>query len=120
MRRRLYLAAIAAAIVMALLLPGSSTNALAQGLPPHVFARTYHAMGTDVVLTAFTTDDARADEAFAAGMDEIRRIERLMTDWEWPGHPPSDVLRVNAAAGRQSVHVADETFEEIAKSLDMS
>ena len=43
-----------------------------------------------------------------------------MTDWEWPGQPPSDVLRVNAAAGREAVRVSDETVEVIAKSLDMS
>jgi thiamine biosynthesis lipoprotein len=94
--------------------------AAAQALDAHVLARTYHAMGTDVVLTAYTAADAQAESAFAAGFDEIRRIERLMTDWEWPGQPPSDVLRVNAAAGREAVKVSDESFEVIVQSLDMS
>ena len=92
----------------------------AQALTPHVFARTYHAMGTDVVLTAYTPNDKSAEEAFAAAFNEVRRIERLMTDWEWPGQPPSDVLRINAEAGGKAVAVSDETIEVILKSLEMS
>lgn len=92
----------------------------AQTLTPHVFARTYQAMGTDVVLTAYTADDARTEVSFRAAMDEVRRLERLMTDWERPGQPPSDVLRVNAAAGRQAVRVSEETWEVIVKGLEMS
>jgi thiamine biosynthesis lipoprotein len=95
-------------------------SSFGQALSFHVFARTYHAMGTDVVLTAYTGDDARAEQGFTIALDEIRRIERLMTDWEWPGQPPSDVLRVNAAAGREAVKVSDETFDVITESLDMS
>ncbi len=107
-------------IVFALLLAIAGSPARAQALVSHVFARTYHAMGTDVVLTAYTLNDALAETAFVAAFDELRRIERLMTDWEWPGQPPSDVLRVNAAAGRDAVKVADETFEVIAKAQEMS
>lgn len=105
---------------MVLLSPAAVSVTRAQALEPHVFARSYHAMGTDVVLTAYTADDSHTDQAFAAALEEIRRIERLMTDWEWPGQPPSDVLRVNAAAGREAVRVSAETVEVIAKSLDMS
>jgi thiamine biosynthesis lipoprotein len=108
------------AIVWAVLSAVVPADASAQALVPHVLARTYHAMGTDVVLTAYTASDKSAEEAFGAAFDEIRRIERLMTDWEWPGQPPSDVLRVNAGAGGQPVKVSDETLEVIAKSLEMS
>ena len=54
------------------------------------------------------------------GYDEIRRIEILMTDWERPGEPESDVVRINKAAGKQAVQVSAETFEVIEKSLEMS
>ena len=91
-----------------------------QALAPHVFGRTYQAMGTDVTLTAFTTDEAAAETAFGAALDEIRRIERLMTDWERPGEPSSDVVRVNAAAGREAVTVSDETLAVVELSLEMS
>jgi thiamine biosynthesis lipoprotein len=119
------LPATVSAVVIAILAfaasPGACVGrAAAQALQAQVFARTYHAMGTDVVLTAYTADNARAAEAFASAFNEIQRLERLMTDWEWPGQPPSDVLRVNAAAGREAVKVSEETFDVIVKSLDMS
>ena len=43
-----------------------------------------------------------------------------MTDWERPGEPESDVVRINKAAGRQAVRVSAETFEVIQKALEMS
>jgi FAD:protein FMN transferase len=101
-------------------IPWRVSPANAQALERHVFARSYAAMGTDVTLTAYTADDKDAERAFGAAVDEIRRIERLMTDWEHPGQPPSDILRVNAAAGKEAVGVAGETLAVIEKALDMS
>ena len=77
-------------------------------------------MGTEIMLSAWTTDEPKAERAFAAGYDEIRRIEILMTDWERPGEPESDVVRINKAAGKEAVRVSAETFEVIEKSLEMS
>jgi FAD:protein FMN transferase len=85
-----------------------------------VVARKYGAMGTEIVMSAWTADETKADRAFAAGYDEIRRIEILMTDWERKGEPESDVVRINKAAGKEAVRVSAETFEVIEKSLDMS
>jgi thiamine biosynthesis lipoprotein len=87
---------------------------------PRVVARKYGAMGTEITLSAWTADEAAAARAFDAGYDEIRRIEVLMTDWERPGEPESDVVRINKAAGKQAVPVSAETMEVIQKSLDMS
>ena len=100
--------------------PWRSVPAGAQALERHVFARSYSAMGTDITLTAFTADDRQAEGAFHAALEEIRRIEQLMTDWEHPGQPPSDILRVNAAAGKQPVTVQDETLAVVEKALEMS
>jgi thiamine biosynthesis lipoprotein len=77
-------------------------------------------MGTEAVFTAWTPEPERAEEAFAAAYAEIRRIEDLMTDWEHPGQPPSDVVKINAAAGKSAVEVSTETLEVIQASLDMS
>ena len=103
---------------------------LAQALPPlahpavpagpHAIARTYAVMGTEARFTAWTDDEPRAERAFAAAHDEIHRIELLMTDWERPGQPESDVVRINKAAGKAAVKVSDETLEVIQKSLEMS
>lgn len=89
--------------------------------PPRVHHRMYKAMGTEAVFTAWTADIDQADQAFAAAYAEIRRLEDLMTDWERPGQPPSDVVRINAAAGKPApVTVSDETLQVIQASLDMS
>ena len=64
---------------------------------PRVHHREYQVMGTEAVFTAWTADIDKADQAFAAAYTEIRRIEDLMTDWERPGQPPSDVVRITAA-----------------------
>jgi thiamine biosynthesis lipoprotein len=87
---------------------------------PRVVSRTYAAMGTEVTYSAFTADDPRAARAFAAAYDEIRRVELLMTDWERPGQPESDVVRINKAAGKQAVEVSAETIDVIQQSLEMS
>ena len=85
-----------------------------------VHARTVQAMGTDATFSAWTDDGPRAERAFAVATDEIRRIEYLMTDWERPGQDPSDVVRINKAAGKRAIKVSDETLAVIEKSLDMS
>lgn len=87
---------------------------------PRVYARTMQVMGTDATFSAWTEDPDAADRAFDAAFDEIRRIDRLMTDWERPGQEPSDVVRINKAAGKKAVKVAPETLTVIEKSLEMS
>jgi len=72
------------------------------------------------VFTVWTDDADRAEQAFTAAFAEIRRIEELMTDWERPGQPPSDIVRINHAAGKDAVEVSDETINVIQASLDMS
>ncbi len=83
-------------------------------------ARAFQVMGTEAVFTVWTDDPDKAEQAFTAAYAEIRRIEELMTDWEHPGQPPSDVVRINAAAGKAAVPVSDETLQVIDASLDMS
>jgi len=100
--------------------PSAPADARASAPAARVFGRKYGAMGTEITLSAWTANEPAAEHAFAAGYDEIRRIEILMTDWERPGEPESDVVRINKAAGKEAVHVSAETFEVIEKSLEMS
>lgn len=74
------------------------------------------AMGTSVVLQAFSTPElgasavrARLEKAHA----EILRLESLMTTWR----EDSEISRLNAAAGEESVEVSKETFEVLEKSV---
>jgi thiamine biosynthesis lipoprotein len=78
-----------------------------------------HAMGTHVALAAYTTpalDEAAIRKAFAASVDEIRRIETLMTTWR----PDSELSRVNAAAGKGPVEVSPETYAIVKESVHAS
>lgn len=101
--------------------PGAPLQPTPRLDPPGVVSRRYQVMGTELVLTAYVTDTVQAASAFAAAHAEVARIEALMTDWPRDGVPPSDILRVNAAAGSaEPVPVSAETFEVIAKAEDMS
>jgi len=100
--------------------PPPPSPAAAPPAGPRVHARTVQVMGTDATFSAWTDDPDRADRAFEAAYDEIRRIEILMTDWERPGQEPSDVVRINKAAGKRAVKVSEETLAVIEKSVEMS
>jgi len=109
---------VAHALLFALMAQAATPVQPAAG--PHAVSRKYGAMGTEITLTAWTADEHAAERAFAAGYDEIHRIEVLMTDWERPGQPESDVVRINRAAGKDAVRVSAESLEVIEKSLEMS
>jgi FAD:protein FMN transferase len=88
-------------------------------VPVRVVDSDQHAMGTHVALTAFTTpeiDEAKVRKAFASAVDEIRRIETLMTTWR----PDSELSKVNAAAGVGPIAVGPETYDIVAASLHTS
>src|SRR6267142_6102872 len=87
---------------------------------PVPVAESFAVMGTEATLTIWTSDAPRAKRAFADARAELDRLERLMTDWERPGWAPSDVVRINQAAGKRAVKVDTETLEVIEKALDMS
>ena len=103
---------------------GALVAQVAPAAPPaaasRVVARTFPAMGTEVTFSAYTSDADEAEHAFAAAYDEIRRVEKLMTDWERPGEPESDVVRINKAAGKKPVKVSAETIEVIEVARDVA
>jgi thiamine biosynthesis lipoprotein len=76
------------------------------------------AMGTHIAFAAYTTpaiDAAQAREAFSAAVEEIKRVESLMTTWR-----DSEVSRINAAAGKTAVKVGEETFTVIKEAVRTS
>ncbi|MGV7229532.1 MAG: FAD:protein FMN transferase, partial [Nitrospirales bacterium] len=78
--------------------------------------RSQYLMGTLVFVTAVAMDEETAKNSVAAGLDEIRRIERLMSTWI----PTSELSRVNAAAGKHPVQVGRENMEVLKTSLRMA
>jgi thiamine biosynthesis lipoprotein len=96
---------IAALTVCGFVLCGSSHASVVER---HLVRRGFEAMGTAVSFAVLTDDDEGAERAIAAGFDEIKRIENLMTTWR-----DSEVSRINANAGIAPVKVGPETLEVI-------
>ncbi len=67
-------------------------------------------MGTEIRVSAWTADDARAETATAAVFREFDRLDAMMTVWR----DTSDIARLNAAAGDHPVQVSEETREVLA------
>jgi FAD:protein FMN transferase len=74
------------------------------------------AMGSELRLTAWTSDEPRAMAAFAAVFSEFNRLDALMSVWK----PLSDVVRLNAAAGQHPVPVSPEVLKALQAAHDVS
>ena len=64
-------------------------------------------MGTELTVSVWTADDARAGVAIVAVFNEFDRLDNLMSVWK----SGSDIARLNAAAGERSVPIGLETGE---------
>ena len=83
---------------------------------PHLVKRSQMLMGTVVFVTAVAGDELTAQKAAKAGLDEIRRLEDLMSTWI----PTSELSQVNAAAGKHPVPVSHENMEVLKASIRMA
>ena len=92
--------------------PGTAT--------PHADAalvqRSQVSMGTAIQLSAWTTDEAAAVAAFDRVFLEFDRLDALMSVWK----EGSDILRINAAAGKSAVAVSPEVREALHASQEVS
>jgi FAD:protein FMN transferase len=102
--------------------PASAASAappMTEAFAPTRISLEERAMGTHVLLAAFTTKEMGGDKirpVLDKALAEIRRLEGLMTTWR----PESELSQVNAAAGKKPGKVSPETLEVIQKSLWMS
>src|SRR5262245_38090278 len=83
---------------------------------PQVVERARAAMGSELRLTAYTTDPAGAGAAFDAVFSEFDRLDGLMSVWR----EGSDILRVNAAAGERPIVVSPEVREVLHAARQIS
>jgi thiamine biosynthesis lipoprotein len=80
------------------------------------YRRSDRLMGNAFALSAVSDDCETAEAALQAAVDEIARIEKLLTTFS----DTSETARINAAAGRKPVVVAAEVFNLIERSLRIS
>lgn len=78
--------------------------------------RSHHAMGTLIVITAWTVDEAAAEKAFEQAFDELDRLEAVLTVWR----KDSDVSRINAEAGKKAVKVSEDTVACVKRALELA
>lgn len=73
-------------------------------------------MGNNFELSVIGDDEAWAMDCIETGVDEIRRIERLLTTY----HEDSETSLINRNAGVSPVRVSAETFDLIERSIRIS
>jgi len=83
---------------------------------PRLFEGQRSCMGTLCNIKVYFGDENQAQKAIAAALDEMARLEGLMTTWR----DDSEVSKINAAAGISAVVVSPETFEVIKQSQHIS
>lgn len=91
-------------------------HAETSGPAPRLLTRAHLSMGTEVRVTAWTSNEAAAHAAMDKVFAEFDRLDALLSVWK----PGSDVLRINAAAGRAPVPVSAETREVLQRAREMS
>lgn len=85
-------------------------------LPAEVIEGQRTCMGTLCTIKVYTDDEAKTRTAIESALDEMARLEALMTTWR----EDSEVSRINAAAGLNAVAVSPETFHVIKESQRIS
>lgn len=73
-------------------------------------------MGSRFEITAVSSDQDKAQKAIQAGIQEIQRIEKLISSWD----ANSQTSAIIASAGIQPVQVDQELFNLIRRSLKIS
>ena len=81
-----------------------------------IFKRAMKLMGNHFEMSVVAEDERWAEERIAAGVGEIRRIERLLTTFS----EDSETALINANAGIGPVKVSQETFGLIERSIRIS
>jgi thiamine biosynthesis lipoprotein len=82
----------------------------------HVYHKSLKLMGNRFQLSAVSESEAWAQEAIAAGIEEIQRIEKLLTTFS----EDSETAFINRHAGIKPVVVSRETFDLIQRSIRIS
>jgi len=84
--------------------------------PARIVERSRVSMGSEVHITAWTSDEAGALAAFDAAFDEFDRLDALMSVWK----PGSEVERINNAAGVEPVPVGRELLDVLSMARQAS
>jgi thiamine biosynthesis lipoprotein len=95
-----------------------SALALSVALPAHAewYSREEAIMGTRIAVELWSEDAALGERAMTAVIDEMRRVDRLMSTYK----PESQLSQVNAHAYERPVEVHPDIIDVVEKSLQYS
>jgi thiamine biosynthesis lipoprotein len=91
-------------------------DTITTGAEPVLVERSHVSMGSSVSVSAWTTDAAAAETAFAKVFAEFDRLDALMSVWK----EESEIVRLNAAAGRSAVPIGADVREVLRAAQDVS
>ena len=94
-------------------------NYLAEQIKPaqlRLFKKEMLLMGNQFEITVVTEDEEWAYEKIEEGVDEIKRIEKILTTYK----DDSETNLINRNAGIQPVKVSEEVFQLIERSIRIS
>src|SRR5882724_318692 len=91
-------------VVMLVLSPGGCSRPTTADSKAKLVESTHASMGTELHVSVWTSEQGRAEATFEKISQELDRLESLMSNWK----DGSDIQRLNAAAGRHPVPIADE------------
>ena len=109
---------IVAAFLFAASVGGCASNASENSGPAAtaLVERSRVSMGSELHLTAWTADEAKAVAAFEAVFAEFDRLDALMSVWR----EGSDIVRLNAAAGDTPVPVSRDVRDVLQAAHQVS
>jgi thiamine biosynthesis lipoprotein len=110
------LASLCATLGCVFTLISCSTGTATPRTDAKLVERSQVSMGTAIQVSAWTTDEAAAVAAFERVFLEFDRLDALMSVWK----QGSDILRINAAAGKSAVAVSPEVREVLRASQELS
>ena len=92
------------------------SNTAAPAAQAEIVERSRVSMGSEVHLTAWTSDEPAALAAFEAAFDEFDRLDSLMSVWK----PGSEVEQINAAAGEKAVQISRDVLDVLSMARQTS
>ena len=104
-------------ILFGLMLFGITTNAVQlQHSHAQSVVRTVSLMSTRIEFIVVSDNTDKANKAIDAAIAEMQRIVTVMSEWQ----EGTMISQVNAAAGKEPVHISRELFELLHASQDVS
>lgn len=91
-------------------------SATLSGAQPKAYTKVLLLMGSRFEVTAISESDTLAWKGINASIDETRRIEKLISEWD----SASQTTAINRSAGIKPVKVDRELYDLIARSLKVS